>query len=360
MKLRREAAALKAKAMSSIRRGIRAFNDYEEDGRSSTVLLHFQHAFEMLLKAGLVQRGQKVFDTKSGRALGFEKCVNLGRMHLGITDEEAGTLRAIDALRDDEQHWLTIASEGVMYLHCRAGTTLFDDLLSRVFGDRLGHHLPNRVLPLSSEPPGDIQVLLDRDFEEIARLLAPGSRKRPDARARIRGLLAMEAHSREDGLVSKKDVDRVEKAIRAGGKREEVFPTLTELSTSISGSGVELQVRFVKSGGLPVKMISADEEVAAGAIREVDLQRKFHWSKADLASKLGLDSGRCKALRWRLEVEDDDSCTHDFIFGRSTHRQYSDNAYTRIRDAFQDGLDVDTVYREYVNADYGRAEPPAS
>jgi hypothetical protein len=170
----------------------------------------------------------------------------------------------------------------------------------------------------------------------------------------------MEAHSREDGLVSKKDVDRVERAIRAGGKREEVFPTLTELGAAVSGSGVEMQVRFVKTGGLPVKMVSADEEVAAGAIREVDLQRKFHWSKADLASKLGLDSGRCKALRWWLEVDDDESCSHDFIFGRSTHRQYSDNAFVRIRDALQDGLDVETVYREYVDADYGKAGPPAS
>lgn len=358
MKLRREAAALKAKAISSLRRAVRTFNDYEEDGRTSTVLLHFQHAFEMLLKAGLVQMGQTVFDGKVGRAIGFEKCVNLSQMHLGVTDEEAGTLRALDALRDDEQHWMTTVSEGLLYLHCRAGTTLFDDLLKRAFDDSLGTHLPNRVLPLSSEPPRDVQILLDEDYEQIKRLLAPGSRKRPDARARIRALLAMEAHSREDALVSKKDVDRVEKAIKANGKREEVFPMLSDIGASLNGTGPELQVRFVKKGGAPVHFVGDDESVGAGAIREVDLQKKFHCSRPDLAKKLQLDTGRCKALRWKLGIDDDDDCRHDFIFGKSTHRAYSDNAYTRMRDALADGLEMDTVYSQYVKAGHGMAPPP--
>ena len=355
MKLRREAAALKAKAVSSLRRAVRTFNDYEEDGRTSTVLLHFQHAFEMLLKAGLVQTRQTVFDGKVGRAIGFEKCVNLSQMYLRVTDEEAGTLRAIDALRDDEQHWMTTVSEGLLYLHCRAGTTLFDDILKRVFDDSLGAHLPNRVLPLSSEPPRDVQILLDEDYEQIKRLLAPGSRKRPDARARIRALLAMEAHSREDALVSKKDVDRVEKAIRADRKREEVFPILSDIGASLNGTGPDLQVRFVKKGGAPVQLVGDDD--GAGAIREVDLQKKFHWSKAELAKKLQLDTGRCKALRWRLVIDDDDDCRHDFIFGKSTHRAYSDNAYTRMRDALGDGLDLDDIYSQYVDADHGKAPP---
>jgi hypothetical protein len=359
MKPKREAGRLKTKAVHSLRRAVRAFNDYEEEGRESTVLLHLQHAFEMLLKAGLVQRGQKVFDAQDGRAIGFEKCVNLGREHLGITEEEAGTLRAINALRDDEQHWMTTVSEGVLYIHCRAGTTLFGDLLDRVFADSLANHLPRRVLPLSSEPPQDIQILLDDDFKQIQQLLAPGSRKRPDARARIRALLAIEAHIREDGLVSKKDVDRIEKAIKAGGTREQVFPQLSEIDTAVAGTGVEVQVRFVKSGGVPVVYIGADDDVAAGAIREVDLQRKFHWSKTGLAEKLGLSSGRCKAIRWKLDVDDDEDCRHDFVFGRLTHRRYSDNAHTRMRDAINGGLDIESVYLEYVAAGHGQS-PPAS
>jgi hypothetical protein len=354
MKLRREAGALKLKAIGSLRRAVRAFNDYEEEGRSSTVLLHFQHAFEMLLKAGLVQKGQRVFDPRDGRAIGFEKCLNLACEHLGVSEEEAGTLRALDSLRDDEQHWMTTVSEGILYIHCRAGTTLFDDLLRRVFDDSLSNYIPRRVLPLSAEPPQDIQVLLDEDYRQIAQLLAPGKRKRPDARARIRALLAIEAHVREDGAVSKQDVDRVEKAIRAGGDRNQVFPRLSEIGTTLAGEGVEIQVRFVKKGGVPVRYVGTEEDVAAGAIRPVDLQKKYHWSKADLASQLHLDTGRCKALRWRLGIDDSDDYRHDFTFGRLTHRQYSDNACRRMQDALQGGIDIEQVHRQYVASGYGK------
>jgi hypothetical protein len=62
MKLRREARKLKAKALCSLRRAVTAFNAWDEDGRVTAVLLHLQHAAEMLLKAILVQKGVKVFD----------------------------------------------------------------------------------------------------------------------------------------------------------------------------------------------------------------------------------------------------------------------------------------------------------
>ncbi len=66
MKVRKEAGVLKAKAVSSLRRATVAFNSYEDDGRVTSVLLHLQHGFEMLLKAALVQRKVEVFDRKLG------------------------------------------------------------------------------------------------------------------------------------------------------------------------------------------------------------------------------------------------------------------------------------------------------
>src|SRR5205085_1469632 len=44
---------LKDKALASMRRMVRAFNELDDDGRQTTVMLHLQHAFEMLLKAAL-------------------------------------------------------------------------------------------------------------------------------------------------------------------------------------------------------------------------------------------------------------------------------------------------------------------
>jgi hypothetical protein len=110
MKLRRDARTLKAKALSSLRRALTVFNGYEEDGRVTTVLLHLQHASEMLLKAALVQAKARIFDQKTGVSIGFEKCLNLARQHCRLTNEEAGVLRTTDSLRDAEQHWIVFVA----------------------------------------------------------------------------------------------------------------------------------------------------------------------------------------------------------------------------------------------------------
>ena len=186
MKLRREAKTLKHKALSSLQRGLTAFNSYDENGRITTVLLHLQHACEMLLKGILIQKRIDIFDT-TGRSYGFEKCINLAKMHCGLTDDEAGVMRAIDSLRDAEQHWIIVTEEDVLYLHVRGLVTVIDEVLKRIFNDDLTSHLPVRVLPVSTEPPGDIDFLVDREFRKITELLAPGRRARELCRRLARG-----------------------------------------------------------------------------------------------------------------------------------------------------------------------------
>ena len=125
MRLKRDARILKEKAIASLIGATAAFNSPHDRGRPTQVLLQLQHAFEMLLKAALVQFGVKVFDRRSGRSKGFEACVRLAEStdQVGLTAEDAGTLRAIDALRDDEQHWYNEVSEQLLYLHARAAIT---------------------------------------------------------------------------------------------------------------------------------------------------------------------------------------------------------------------------------------------
>jgi hypothetical protein len=131
---------------------VTTFNALDDDGRQTSVLLAMQHAFEMLIKAALRERRVEVFDRGTGRSIGFEKCLRLSQQHLRLSEEQLGVLRAIDALRDDEQHWLAVVNEGLLYLHTRAAITLFDEILQDVLGERLADHLPERVLPISTRP----------------------------------------------------------------------------------------------------------------------------------------------------------------------------------------------------------------
>lgn len=345
MKLRASARILKKKAVSSFKRSITAFNSVNDDGRVTTVLLHAQHSFEMLLKAALNQKQVNVFDKATGRSIGFEAVLRQCAQTAGIklTDEESGTLRAIDALRDDEQHWYNDVDEALLYVHLRAAVTLFDDLLQRVFREHLADHLPRRILPVSTEPPQDFQVLVDREYTRIAELLKPGRRMGAEARARIRTLLAMEAYTDSDSKVSDKDVTRVESGIREGKKRAQVFPRLGNVGASISGDGLEVQVRFVKQQGALAVRFTNDAEIDAAAIRTVDQQKKYHWSPFGLADALGLTRPRATALRTHLGIDDDPNICHTFTFSKQKHVRFSDQAFVRMR-AAKEALDMSVIW----------------
>ena len=52
------------------------------------------------------------------------------------------------------------------------------------------------------------------------------------------------------------------------------------------------------------------------------------------------------AMKLYLKIEDDDRCRHDFVFGSTTHRQYSDQALVLMREALA-SVDMDAVWAEY-------------
>jgi len=123
---------LRSKAVASLRTGVTAFNGLDDEGRVTTVLLSIQHAFEMLLKAVLVaKKDRTVFDKRSQQSISLEGAIRRCQQWEGVklSDTEAGTIRALDALRDAEQHWHLVVDEGLLYLNIRAAITLFDDLL---------------------------------------------------------------------------------------------------------------------------------------------------------------------------------------------------------------------------------------
>lgn len=345
--MHRDARLLKAKALASLRRCARAFNDFDDDGRVTTVLLQLQHSFEMLLKASLIEKNVRVFDKRKGRSIGFDKTVNVSSEHLQLSPEQCGLLRAIDALRDDEQHFLGELNEGLLYLHVRAGVTLFADVLERHFEEQLADHLPNRVLPISTDPPTELDVLIDEQYAQIKKLLQPGKRRRAEARAQIRALLAMEAHLAAEVSVTEKDVNRVENAIRTNRLRADVFPRLGGLGTTIEGSGVTITVKFSKREGAPVRLIAADDPREAAAVRQVDLQRKYQHSATDLARLTHLTLPRSRALRLELEIDGNDDLHHTFVFDSQRISRYSDAALQRMREAIRAGIEMDDIWERH-------------
>lgn len=344
MKLLRDARILKTKSLSSLRIGLASFNSFSEDGRSTTVLLHLQHACEMLIKSSLTQQHIPIFDKKTATSIGFTKCVNLAQAHCGVAEQEAGVMRAIDSLRDAEQHWYVVVSEQLLYIHARALVTLIDGILRRLFDDQLVNHLPTRVLPVSTIAANNIEILMDKEFSQITDLLAPGRRARDEVRGRIRALLAMEAHIVEEVDVSEKDIDRIERAIKGWRNFSEVFPRLTALGTQIEGDGIEVKVHFTKKQGAPVRYVAADDPSEAAAVRELDLRKKYRLSPSELSATIGLTSPKSTALRRFINLDSDESCRHVFEFGKSKFPCYSDKAVHLMNQALAEH-DIEEVWR---------------
>ncbi|APP02136.1 hypothetical protein TB9_18280 [Xanthomonas perforans] len=339
MKLKRDARTLKAKAIASLKRGLEAFNNHDDNGRTEAVLLMFQHASEMLVKALLVQKGQDVFDEEKGTSIGIDKALTTAQSKGWITASQTGAIRVIDAMRNSAQHWMIVVPEDALYINARALITVLDEVLTTHFNDTLADNLPVRVLPLSTQALPDFLMLVNREYTQIRELLAPGRRARDEARGRITALLAMEAHVSEKVAVSKRDLYRIEEAIKEGTPLDQVFPRLMTLATNIEGEGPTIRVRFTKATGAPaVRFVSGDDPEGAAAIREIDLQKKYHWSRSELAKKLGLPTKKVKAIRDHLRIDENSAYVMFFEFGAQKHPRYSDNALRALQAAISTDL----------------------
>lgn len=201
---------------------------------------------------------------------------------------------------------------------------------------------------------------MDTEYANIAELLKPGRRARYEARAKIRTLLALEAHVSEDVRVSDSDVNRVEKGMKEGKRRAQVFPRLDSIGAEISGSGVTVKVKIVKRpDALPVRLVPGDEEVDAAAVREVDLQDKFHWTSSKLAKKLGLTTLKAAVLREHLGIDVDPTCTRTIPHNKSLLVYYSDNALTKMREA-QRTVDIAAIWESHGKIKRAKPRPPCT
>lgn len=98
----------------------------------------------------------------------MEKTLNIATASGLIVETQAGPVRSINTMRDAAQHWMIIVPEDALYINCRALITVVDEVLQEHFEDSLAANLPLRVLPLSTQPITDFDLLIDREYKQIA------------------------------------------------------------------------------------------------------------------------------------------------------------------------------------------------
>jgi hypothetical protein len=153
--LRADVERLLSQALDSLTNGIDYFNRSSDQGRQATVLIFLEHACEMLLKAGLLQRGCDIRDRATGYTISFDSGLNRATDDGDVkflADDERATLRVLNGLRDQAQHYLVDVSEQVLYTVAQSTLTLFGKLISRLFGISLAERLPGACCPSRPTP----------------------------------------------------------------------------------------------------------------------------------------------------------------------------------------------------------------
>ncbi len=159
----------------------------------------------------------------------FDKCLAIARSDLGIlTDDMVIALTILDGYRDCAMHHLIEMSEQNLYLHSQAAVTMFDDVLQQAFGERLAHHVVERVLPISTSPPQEILLFMDSEFSQIRSLISPSKRRLSEVKCRLRPYLIMEsALQGEVKQPTNSQITKVIKRMRGNESWQNIFPGIT-------------------------------------------------------------------------------------------------------------------------------------
>jgi len=350
IRLRRETKRFKQQAINSLVLAIELFNQPHNISRTEVVLIFLQHAFEMLIKAAIYEKRGTVFEQGSSITYSFDRCLTIARSDLKIlTEDTATTLSIVDGCRDCAMHYLLDMSEGNLYLFAQASVTIFNDILQKAFGERLANYLPERVLPVSTNPPQEINLLVDKEFSQIRELLTPGKRRQAEVKAKIRPYFIMESalagniKQPSDGHVAK-----VIKRMKRGENWCSIFPGVACLQLDTTGHGLTYSVRFTRQSSAPPVRILREGESAKDAtlVREVNLFDRYTMGLHDLADKVGLGRTKTLALVHHLGLQADPECFKEFRHKSLHFRGYSPKALQRIQEALPN-IDIDHIVQEF-------------
>lgn len=350
--MHRESRQLKEKAIESVISAVEFFNRPQDQGRVVAVLFFLQHAFEMLLKAAINEDRGTVFPPGENKSYSFDKCCGICRSDMVIiTEDEARLLDVLNNLRDGATHHLIEFSEAALYSYAQGAIDLFERLLSDVFDDTLANHLPDRVLPLSTVPPKDIQMILSDEMEIITGLIAPGRRQGHQVRPMLRHLLIVDATVRDQDVdASDGRVDQAVSDLRDADDWRAVLPGAAALSADPDADGPTISVRIERQGEIAARYIAEDEDPdVALAIRRVSELQTYCFGARKLAEKLPISEQKMLALIEHLGLQHDDACFRVITIDGSSFKRYSVKALQRLREAAQDEELLETAWAQYVS-----------
>ncbi|MCG6869122.1 MAG: hypothetical protein LJE91_10500 [Gammaproteobacteria bacterium] len=349
--MKKRAKILLEKSLDSLILAIEHFNRPWDRGRSEAVLILLDRALELLPKAIILHKGGKIREAYEKETVGHEKCVRkciTDEKVKCLSEEQGLTIQIINSFRDAAQHDIVELSEQELYMYCQAGVSLYKDLISSVFGESLKDYVPERVLPVSTEPPRDLHTMVEADFEEIRNLLKPKSRRQLEAKSKLRALAIVEASL--EGVRSQPsefELRKMVKEVRANKKWQEIFPGVASLQLNTEGTGINVDIRIKKKEGEAVQLVPEGTPGATVlAVKRVNELDYYTLGASALAKKTGLTQPKLVALVWHLKLQASEEYYKAVKIGKSVFKRYSAKALNAVKNALETA-NMDEIWRAY-------------
>lgn len=345
--LKKNVSPMLQNSIESLTLAIEIFNRPAEVARVHCVLMLLQHAFEMLLKACILQRTGSIHEREKRYTYGFDRCLVMAEQQLKILSPDGrATLSILDAQRDQAAHFYVNMSEDMLYIHAQSGVTLFAELLNEAFGIHLAERLPGRILPVSTRPPRDLVALFSSELAEIDKLLSGGKRQGAAAAAKLRSILAFTVGAADGAQrVSEADIAQAMAKRRKRADWEIILPEIAQLRLTTDGGGIPITMRISKDAPIAVRVAKPGEEVSGTVVKQhIDPWDVYTMSRDDLAAKLGLTGPRTHALIYELNIQTDPECYKELKRKSQVFKGYSKKALDALR-VGKETLDLDAVWQ---------------
>ena len=349
--MKREVRILLKKSTDSILLAIEHFNRPWDRGRPEAVLILLDRAFELLLKSVIVYKGGRIREPRAKETIGFDNCVRKcvsDEKIKSLTEEQALTVQIINSLRDAAQHYVIEISEQQLYVYTQSGLTLYTEILEDVFRHKLSDYLPGRVLPVSPNPPADFASLINLEFNDIKKLVKPGSRKRFQAMARLRSFAIVEASlGGSRSQPGENELSKLAGRIRKGNTWQKIFPGISRLKLSSEGDAINVTLGITKSKGEPIHLVPEGTPGATIiAVKRVDELGYYSLNLTSLAEKLKMSMPKAMAVIKYLKMQENPEYFKEFNIGKSKFKRYSPKALDKLKKDLPN-LNVEKIWENY-------------
>ena len=355
--MKKEAKLLYSRAVDSLVMGVDHFNRCWDRGRTEAVLIFLDRAFELLLKAIIVEQGGSIRDKRdSTRTITHDSCLRMCFSDARVKclgDEDVVALQNLNSLRDAAQHYIVEPSEGQLYVYAQSAVTTFKRLAADTLGLEISADVPDRMVVVSASPPQDFGALLDVEFTDIKKIVAPGSRRRLDAHARLRSVAVLERSLEgERSQPTTGELNKVIKRINDGESWRDIFPGVATIFIDPeNGAGVGITLRISKNRGEAVHLVSEGAKNAAVvAVKRVNELSYYSLGFTDILEKLKAKNARVGFNKLvylinREGLRDDADHAKMISIGGSDHQRYSEKALDHLYRLITE-RDIDDLWSE--------------